>query len=180
MCQIVQDIRTCLFRHTKRPGKCVRLYRISEPVYSDTPRDQGNVSDCTGCQNLSIPTHQETREMCQIVQDIRTCLFRHTKRPGKCVRLYRISEPVYSDTPRDQGNVSDCTGCQNLSIPTHQETREMCQIVQNVRTCLFLHTKRPGKCVRLYRMSESVYSDTPGDQGNVSDCTECWNTQVLF
>jgi hypothetical protein len=92
MCQIVQDVRTCLFRHTKRPGKCVRLYRISEPVYSDTPRDQGNVSDCTGCQNLSIPTHQETREMCQIVQDVRICLFRHTRRPGKCVRLYRMLE----------------------------------------------------------------------------------------
>ena len=85
-----------------------------EPVYSDTPRDQGNVLDCKGCQNLSIPT------------------------------------------PRDQGNVLDCTGCQNLSIPTHQGTREMCWIVQDVRTCLFRHTKGPGKCVGLYRMSEPV------------------------
>jgi hypothetical protein len=41
---------------------------------------------------LSNPTHHKTREMCQIVQDIRTCLIRHTMRPGKCVRLYRISE----------------------------------------------------------------------------------------
>jgi hypothetical protein len=42
--------------------------------------------------NLSNPTHQGTREMCQIVQDVRTCLIRHTKGPGKCVRLYRMSE----------------------------------------------------------------------------------------
>ena len=71
-----------------------------------------------------MSTHQGTREMC-----------RHTKGPGKCV-----------DTPRDQGNVSDCTGCQNLSNPTHQGTREMCR-----------HTKGPGKCV-----------DTPRNQENVS------------
>ena len=30
MCQMVQDIRTCLIRHTKGPGKCVGLYRMSE------------------------------------------------------------------------------------------------------------------------------------------------------
>ena len=87
---------------------------MSEPVKSDTPRDQGNVSNCTGCQNLSNLTHQGTREMCQID---------------------RMSEPVKSDTPRDQGNVSNCTGCQNLSNLTHQGTREMCQIVQDIRTC---------------------------------------------
>jgi hypothetical protein len=45
--------------------------------------------------NLSNATHQGTREMCQIVQDVRTCLIRHTKGPGKCVRLYRMSD--YSD-----------------------------------------------------------------------------------
>jgi hypothetical protein len=50
------------------------------------------VSDCTGCQNLSNPTHQGTREMCRIVQDVRTCLIRHTKGPGKCVGSYRMSE----------------------------------------------------------------------------------------
>jgi len=27
---------------------------------------------------------------------------------------------------------------------------------------------------------EPVKSDTTRDQGNVSDCTGCWNTQVLF
>jgi hypothetical protein len=32
LCQIVQDVRTCQIRHTKGPGKCVRLYRMSEPV----------------------------------------------------------------------------------------------------------------------------------------------------
>jgi hypothetical protein len=30
MCRIVHDIRTCLIWHTKGPGKCVGLYRISE------------------------------------------------------------------------------------------------------------------------------------------------------
>ena len=44
--------------------------------------------------NLSNPTHQGTGEMCQIVQDVRTCLICHIKGPGKCVRLYRMSEPV--------------------------------------------------------------------------------------
>jgi hypothetical protein len=44
------------------------------------------MSYCTGCQNLSNLTHQRTREMCQIVQDVRTCLIQNTKGPGKCVR----------------------------------------------------------------------------------------------
>ena len=30
MCQIVQDVGTCLIGHTKGPGKCVGLYRMSE------------------------------------------------------------------------------------------------------------------------------------------------------
>jgi hypothetical protein len=25
-----------------------------EPVYSETPKDHGNVSDCTGCQNTQV------------------------------------------------------------------------------------------------------------------------------
>ena len=135
MCRIVQDVRTCLIWHTKRPGGMCRI-----------------VQDV----NLSNLTHQETRGMCQIVQDVRTCLFHHTKGPEECVGLYRMSEPVYSITPRDQGNVLDCTGCQNLSNLTHQGTRGMCRIVQDVRTCLFHHTKGPGECVGLYRMSEPV------------------------
>ena len=44
--------------------------------------------------NLSNPTHQGTREMCRVVQDVRTCLIRQTKGLGKCVELYRMSEPV--------------------------------------------------------------------------------------
>jgi hypothetical protein len=28
------------------------------------------VLDCTGSQNLSNPTHQETKEMCWIVQEV--------------------------------------------------------------------------------------------------------------
>ena len=52
-------------------------------------------SACIDIQwNLSNPTHQGTREMCRIVQDVSTCLIRHTKGPGKCVGLYRMSEPV--------------------------------------------------------------------------------------
>jgi hypothetical protein len=50
MCRIVQDVRTCLTRHI---------------------RDQGYVSDCTGRQNLSNPTHQGS---------------------GICVGLYRMLE----------------------------------------------------------------------------------------
>ena len=135
------------------PGECVRLYRMSEPVYSWHTKDQGNVSDCTGCQNPSTLYTPRTRGMCQIVQDVRTCLLLTHQGPGKCIRLYRMSEPVYSDTPRtkgmcqivqdvrtcifwhtkDQGNVTDCTGCQNLYTLTHQG---------------------PGECVRLYRMSQ--------------------------
>ena len=42
--------------------------------------------------NLSNATHQGTREMCQIVQDVRTCLMRPTKGPRKCIGLYRMSE----------------------------------------------------------------------------------------
>ena len=48
-----------------------------EPVSSDTPRDQGNVLDCTGFQNLSHPTHQGTREMYWIVQDVGILRFCH-------------------------------------------------------------------------------------------------------
>jgi hypothetical protein len=69
---------SCTIRH-------VRLYRMSEPVYSDTPKDQGKVSDCTGCQNLSNLTHQRTREKCRIVQDVWILRFnlvnRNTLRP---------------------------------------------------------------------------------------------------
>ena len=106
--------------------------------------------------NLSKPTYQGTREMCRIVQDVSTCLIRHTKGPGKCVRLYRMSVPVYTGTPRDQGNVSDCTGCMYLSNPAHHGTREMCQIVQDGCTCLIRHATGPEKCVRLYRISVPV------------------------
>ena len=177
MCWIVQDVRTCLFRHTKGPGKCVGLYRMSEPAYSDTPRDQGNVLDCTGCQNLSIPTHQGTREMCWIVQDVRTCLFRHTDR-----EMCWIVTHQGTGCPRDQGNVLDCTGCQNLSISTHQGTREMCWIVQDVRTCLFRHTKGPGKCVGLYRMSEYsrfiLVKEILWDHKFLSYVTGCQKSQV--
>jgi hypothetical protein len=48
------------------------------------------MSDCTGCKNLSNPTHQGTREMCRIVHDVRTCLTRHTKGPGKCLIVHDV------------------------------------------------------------------------------------------
>jgi hypothetical protein len=47
------------------------------------------MSDCTGCQNLSNLTYQGTSEICQIVQDVRTCPIWHTKGPVKYVR-YRF------------------------------------------------------------------------------------------
>ena len=72
-------------------GKFSKLFLILQ-FSKNTPKDQGNVSDCTGCQNMSNPTHQGTKEMCQIVQDVRTCLIRNTKGPGKCVGLYRMLE----------------------------------------------------------------------------------------
>ena len=32
---------------------CCYGYTV-EPVYSDTPRDQENVSECTGCRNTQV------------------------------------------------------------------------------------------------------------------------------
>jgi hypothetical protein len=115
MCLIVHDVRTCLIWHTKGPGKCVSqirqvltsctirhiflvpwwvgLDRFWYHVQSDT--FAWSLGDCTWCQNLSNLTHQGTRKMCQIVHDDRICLIWHTKaRPGKCVWLYMMSEPV--------------------------------------------------------------------------------------
>jgi hypothetical protein len=198
MCRIVQDVRTCLIWHTKEPGVpwCIgfdRCHYIHYYFFSFSYSLFLCKTADRSLENLSNPTHKGTREMCRIVQDVRTCLIWHTKEPGKCVGLNRMSghislvplyrirqvltsctiqhismvpwcvgldrfwHPVQSDTfptQRNQGNVSDCTGCQNLSNPTHKGTREMCQIVQDVRTCLIRYTKGPGKCVRLSRMSE--------------------------
>ena len=33
---------------------CTYIVYTVEPVYSATPRDQGNVSDCTGCRNTQV------------------------------------------------------------------------------------------------------------------------------
>jgi hypothetical protein len=129
------------------------------------------VSDCTGCQNLSNPTYQGTREMCRIVQDVRTCLIRHTTMRtgfnfGVCVFINHPQLTIifltlgrYECHPRLSTEISLILKklmfyySQNLSNPTYQGTREMCRIVQDVRTCLIRHTKGPGKCVGLYRMS---------------------------
>jgi hypothetical protein len=133
------------------------------------------VLDCTGCENLSSPTHQWTRERCWIVnyvgshilynpthvlgplvcrirQVLTSCTIQHISLVPWCVGLDRFHCSKIVETEA----VLDCTGCQNLSNPTHQWTREMCQIVHDVRTCLIRHTRGPGKCVGLYRMSEPV------------------------
>jgi hypothetical protein len=150
VCQIRQVLTSCTIWHISLVPWYIRLDRFWHHVQS----------------NLSNLTHQGTREMCQIVHDVRTCLIWHTKAPGKCVlvcqirqvltsctirhfflvpwcvRLDRFWHHVQTDTfpwsltPRDQGNVSDCTWCQNLSNLTHQRTRKMCQIVHDIRTCL--------------------------------------------
>ena len=50
--------RTCLIRHTKGPGKCVGLYRMSEYtgfilVYRNT-RDHKFLLDVTGCRKTKV------------------------------------------------------------------------------------------------------------------------------
>ena len=54
--------------------------------------------------------------------------------------------------------MSDCTGCQNLSNPTHPGTREMCQNVQDVKYSGFILVNRTilGPCIFVgcHRMSE--------------------------
>jgi hypothetical protein len=74
----------------REKANIILQWNLSNPTHQGTG---GNVSDCTACHQ-SNPTHQGAGEMCQIVQHVRTCLIRHTKGPGKCVRLYKMSEPV--------------------------------------------------------------------------------------
>jgi hypothetical protein len=125
MLWILQDVRTCLIWHTKGSGKCVGLYLLTKikPEYSIM---------------LYNPTHFPDPLVCQIRQVLTSCTIQHISLVPWCVRLDRIWHPVQSntfpwslggDTPRDQGNVSDCTGCLNLSNLTHQGIREMFQKV---------------------------------------------------
>jgi hypothetical protein len=116
VCRIRQVLTSYTIRHISLVPWCVRLDRFH-------------------CTNFIVfGLNGVTEHNTHYLQHSRQAL--HTKGPRKCVGLYRMSEPVLSDTPRDHGNVTDCTGCQNLSNPTHQGTREMCRIVQDVRTCL--------------------------------------------
>jgi hypothetical protein len=171
MCRIVQDVRNCIIWHTKVSGKYVRFYRMSEPIKSDTPRYHGNVSDCTGCQNLSNPTHQGNREMCNSVEDVRTCIvsdytgsdimYNLTHFPDTLV--CRIRQVLTSCTAWYISLIPWCVGLDRVWHPVHSDTftrhqgiREMYQAVQDVRTCLIRHTNVSGKCVRLYMMSEPV------------------------
>ena len=68
--------------------------------------------------NLSNLTHQGTREMCQIVQDVRTCLIRPTKGPGKCVGLFRMSEYfiLVNRYIWDHESLSDVTGYRKTQV----------------------------------------------------------------
>ena len=96
---------------------------------------QRNVSDCTGfwhpVQSDHIPL--VPWNVIGIVQDVWTCLIRHTKGPLVCRISTGCQTSCLSDTPRDQRNVSDCTGCQNLYNPTHSKGPEECdRIVQDV------------------------------------------------
>jgi hypothetical protein len=66
--------------------------------------------------NLSNPTYQGTREMCRIVQDVRTCLILHTKGPGKCVGL----------TIRHISLVPWCVGLDRFWHPVQSDTFPRC------------------------------------------------------
>jgi hypothetical protein len=137
MCWIVQDVRTCLIWHTK-----------------------GDI--------LHNPTHFPGSLVCRIRQVLTSCTIQHISLVPWCVRLDRFWHPVQSNTfpwsldvrldrfwhpvqsnpfptcliwhTKGPGNGLNCTGCQNLSNLTHQGTREMGWIVQDVRTCLIWHT----------------------------------------
>jgi hypothetical protein len=50
---------------------CTGCQNLSNPTHQGTRE----MSVCTGCQNLSNPTHQGTREICWIVQDVRILRF---------------------------------------------------------------------------------------------------------
>jgi hypothetical protein len=88
MCQIVQDVRTCLIWHQGTREMC----QI--------------VQDVRTC----LIWHQGTREMFQIVQDVRTCPIWHQGTREMCQIVQHTGCQNLSNlTPRDQGNVSDCT-----------------------------------------------------------------------
>jgi hypothetical protein len=149
MWHIRQVLTSCTIWHISLVPWCDILDRFWHPVQSDTflPRDQRNVSDCTGCQNLSNMSHQGTREMCQIVQDVRTCLICHTKGPEKwgsdiLYNLTHISGPLMWHIRQV---LTSCTIWHISLVPWW-----------DVRTCLICHIKGPEICVRLYRMSEPV------------------------
>jgi hypothetical protein len=126
---------------------CVWLYSMSEPVKSDTPRD--NISLVPWCVRLDrfwhpVQSHKHFPAplVCQVRQVLTSSDLSNLTHQGTremFVWLYRMSEPVKSDTPRDQGNV--------------------CVIVLDVRTCLIWHTiSLVPWCVRLDRFWHPVQS----------------------
>jgi hypothetical protein len=190
MCQIAQDVGTCLIQHTNL-------------------RDQGNVSDHV----LLLKYVSNTMELvsqrryvswswklsilyCQFVG--LNILLLSTIQCNLCNPAPEFSDILWHPSKK---NVSDCTGCQNLSNLTHQGTREMCRIVQDVRTlcnlthlpgplvcqirqvltsCTIWHICLVPWCVRLDRFWHPVQSDTPRDQGQiVQDVRTCliWHTK---
>jgi hypothetical protein len=148
--------------------------------------DQRNMSDCTGCQNLSNMWHQGTREMCQIVQDVRTCLICHTKGPEKYVRLYRMSDiqvltsctiwhislvhwcdvldrfwhPVQSDTFLWSLGVTYWTGSDILYNLTHFSGPLVWHIRQVMTSCTIWHISLVHWCDVIDRFWHPVQSDT--------------------
>ena len=110
--------------------------------------------------NLSNPTHQGTRKMCQIVQDVRTCLIRHTKGPGKCVRLYRMSE--YSDfilINRNTLRPYIFVGCHMMSENSGVGLRMFhCILLVHIRVSS-LYTTGAHSCFIVYYLYSFMYTD---------------------
>jgi hypothetical protein len=95
-----QNYIQCLIGHTKGPGKCVRLYRnLTHSPGSLVCRIRQVLTSCTIWHISLVPWCVRLDRFWHPVQSDTflwslTCLIRHTKGPGKCVRLYRMSEPV--------------------------------------------------------------------------------------
>jgi hypothetical protein len=105
--------------------------------------------------NLSNPTHQRTVEMCRLVQDVRTCLIRHTKGPGKCVGWNLCNPtPEFSDilwhpTKMYDPKVFLLTNL-NVSIPTSGTSRHISLVLWCVGLDRFWHPVQADTFPRSY------------------------------
>jgi hypothetical protein len=137
--------------------------RIRQVLTSCTLRPISLVTWCVGLDSFwhvqsdpfpwSLGVHQVTREMGRIVHDVRTCLIRHTKGAGKCVGLYRMSEPV-----------SDI-----LHNPIHFPGPLVCRIRQVLTSCTIQHISLVPWCVGLDRFRHPAQSNTFPWSFGVSD-----------